>query len=438
MAFTKRRQLSMQQAKNGWDDNDEINWDDEIESDLNYDTHNEFYEKSLSEIENQKKVIVYQKKKNTCILPSIETNFVSRNELDDFTNKHTNDVFLKNLSHALSKKHLKGSITELPFLLENFEEKKKALIINLKEINTRLDVREKDKSEKEDEKIKLNADFDKQFVGKSKRELLMLDKSALEKQKNKKIIEINNFIGRIDTAIIQLKIDIDEIQKKIDVIDNELISLTKRKTKLDREIMKIDKKFHNEMIIFEKEFEIKFDEFAKSRGWHIIRYKYNCYGAGSTLVKENTKIDMTKQLEVIEKSDDEDIDEPSSPSKIEGFGFTKMVKPIPPTISKPIRNAIVPIVCQPNFGCKPCKDGNICTRKNCLYLHASNHTPALGWKNKEDMERIENIRYEREYDEYERAWKKYEIDMKMFEDQDRINSVEEFPALGGGGGGGRK
>ena len=152
MAFTTKRQLSIQQARKEWNDDnddDEIDWDDEIEKDL-------FYDKTLSESESEKeinkKVIVYQKKKISNIVNTInnvDTSFNTRNELDDFTNKHANDVFLKNLSHALSKKHLKGSIDDIPIQIENSNEKKKSLVINLKEIITRLEVREKDKSDME-------------------------------------------------------------------------------------------------------------------------------------------------------------------------------------------------------------------------------------------------------------------------------------------------
>ena len=422
-----------------YDDYDDYNADNNDEylnsEELCNNIDSEYYE---TETGIKKKLIKYSNKIN---IPTVNNSSISHNELDelnDFSNKHEMEKFKKRLSHFISKKLMKSTIIELPLKIDSLNIKKNSLVAIIDENMKRMEIRQNEKISKESEKEQISNEFEQEFIGKSKRQLLGIDRSQKETQKNKKILEINNLIGRIDCSINSIKNEIDEKQSEIKIIDTEIISISSKKTKLDRDIMKIDKKFHNELVNFDKDFEIRYDKFAKDKGWTIIRYKTAFYGS------ENFKNDLEKNLEVISDSDSEsdskskeEEEEPSSPNKIDSieenaFTVIPIQKPIQPSIPEPFRRAIIPIVCKPNFGCKPCKDGNICTRKNCMFLHEANHTPALGWKNKSELERIENIRYEQECDEYDYIWRKFKDDMKLWENSQMMKSVEAFPALGGG------
>ena len=414
------------------DDNDDYaddDYDNYNENDDDYDDYDDYnddeYNQKMKKIDNIPKKLI------------IDNSFISHNELDEFSNIHEIEKFKKRLSHFISKKLMKLKITELPLKIDSLNTKKNSIVSIIDENMKRMEIRQNEKISKESEKEKILNEFEQEFIGKTKRQLLGIDRSQKEKQKNKRILEINNLIGRIDSSINSIKNEIDQKQSEIKIIDTEIISITCKKTKLDREIMKIDKKFHNEMINYEKDFDIRYVKFAKEKGWTIIRYKTSIYGS------ENVKYDVEQSIEKVisesesnseSDSESEKEEEPSAPIKIDiieenKFAITQIQKPIQPSIPEPFRRAIIPIVCKPNFGCKPCKDGNICTRKNCMFLHESNHTPALGWKNKSELERIENIRYEKECDEFDYIWRKFREDMKLWENSQMMKSYEAFPAL---------
>jgi len=109
----------------------------------------------------------------------------------------------------------------------------------------------------------------------------------------------------------------------------------------------------------------------------------------------------------------------------------KMEQPLPPTMHVPSMHAIVPIIAKADYGVKPCNNGNTCTKKECRYLHPPQHTIADGRKNKDELERLERIRFEKEMDEYNYYWDKYEAEMKEWNAIQKLHSTEEFPALGG-------
>jgi len=334
---------------------------------------------------------------------------ISIEELNKLEKEHEEENINKLKDHIINKEQMNFEIINLGENINKLVSSKSRLITDIDEITKKLEIKKNEKKIKEDEKIKISTDYDQQFIGKSKRELLSFDIPSLEKQKNKKITDITNLIGRIENTINSYQSDIDKKQLEIITNDNLLLEFENKKKNLDLKISKIDKKFKKEMIKFKDDFEIMYTNYAQSNGWIIIKIK-----------------ESINDISHVSDSDEE----PSFP-EVNINRFKPMDKPVMPSIAKPIMGSIIPIVVESNFGCKPCKEGNICIKKNCIYLHKSGHTPDIGWKNKENLERELRIIYEKEYDEYDKIWKQYYSDLEIYNSQISLNSKEEFPTLGG-------
>jgi len=362
-----------------------------------------------------------------------QTNFDDKDALQKLKIKHDKDIFKMKLSHCIEIKKIEMSIVHIDAL----ELKKISLIATNASIKSRLINRKAEKIEKEDEKNKMISIFEGQFIDptKTRKELYFLqkDKAVLEKEHNKKIIAFNNIIGIIDNNINSISDEFQVSNCMIDQINSEIAYISLKKDSIDN--MKTD--FQKKIIEYENNLEIEYDKFAKLHGWTILRYRIN----GSSPI--NQIKDIVKDIEspTISISISNSISEnPTSPTNSDGIAFRasspapvirKMEQPVPPSMPVPVMRVIVPIIAKPDHSKKkPCNNGNTCINSQCRFLHPPQHTIADGHKNKNELERLERIRFEQEKDEYNYYWDMYENELDLWKKQQMMHSVEAFPVLG--------
>jgi len=354
-------------------------------------------------------------------------------ELNDLRKKFNNKIIEKQISHCLLKKQMSIEIDANQQMIDtlNLNKNEKLNIINT--ITNRIKIRK-----------------DEIDIAESNKNLLVLDKTN-DKTKNKKIIEINNLIGRIQSSLESSNNDLINLQKEVSDYDSKIISISKMNEIIDNKIKIMIKSFPKEMRKFTKKIDIDYNEFAMSRGWTIltIRNKYARDAENkSDTDDDDNPAEIIHNIEVISpdltsspspspllsasSSPPFSFSTPTSSSTQSIFKIDKMKEPIRPTLPEPVKREIVPVVVKSNYGMKPCNYGNICISKNCKFLHASGHTHEVGRRNKETLEREENIRFQNECQEYNACWDKYEAEMREWNAFQKLHSTDEFPALGGG------
>ena len=364
--------------------------------------------------------------------PILEKDLGDKDSLNKLKKDHEMNMFKMKLSHCIELKKIELSNITVDVL----ETKKNELIVKNKSFNEKLIKHQAEKIEKEDEKNTVISVFEGQFTDstKTRKELYFLqkEKNILEKEHNKKIIAFNMIIGIIDNNINTISDEIHINNITIDQINSDIKNITLKKDEIKK--MKYD--FLIKLNEFNHEFDIMYENYAKSHGWVILHFRpYS--------VNENPIENILKDLESPTISISNSISEnPISPTYSDGNGFrssspapviSKMEKPIPPSIPVPFMHPIVPIIAKADYGMKPCNNGNTCINPKCRFLHPPQHTIEDGRRNKNELERIERDRFEKEKEEYNYYWDMYENDLEIWNRQDMLKSVEAFPALGGGG-----
>jgi hypothetical protein len=410
---------------------DENNYDNAYDYNINEDDYDEYHEYNDTLRRNSSPVI------NNIIL---EKDIGSIDELNRIQKKHKNDIFKRTLSHCIEKKKLKSSTLNVDDLIA-----KKEKINDIINTNTnRLMIRQSEKQSKEDDKIVMIDKFESQFVDKSlsPRGLYMLNKDRpnLEKAFNKTILEINNIIDRLDNSINGIIAEIDKDRNIFNQFSSEISNIDSKNKKMDRILKKMDTDFQIDMIDFNKNFSIWYEDFAKSQGWVFITINRN--KSPYEIINKNHNINDNKMIQLIVKDvvesvvdsviDTDSDNNPTSPDKCDGnaFKILPLEQPVPPSMPVPVMRPIVPIIAKSDYGMKPCNNGNTCIKKDCRFLHPPKHTIADGRKNKNELERLERIRFEDEMKEYNYNWDKYEYDLELWKKQDMLQSIEAFPALG--------
>jgi hypothetical protein len=416
-------------AKEIWDDvpysvngsvNDSQNNDQNDDEDyLDDDEYNQNY--------NSKKYVIPTK------TLKIENDIDSFEKLRAFEMSYKKEKLDKFYDYQTSKQKMMSIIRKSPNHIEKLENDKKTIVSSIEQTISRINIRKDEKREKEIEIVKIQEDCEKSIVGKNR-----FDKNEIKSTFNKKIIEINALIERINNSIDSISDEISEKKKEIEIIDNKIYKISERKMEYEQKIMKIDDDFFNEIVSFQEKYLIDHDEYALSVGITIIKIPIRGFKK-----EEKTTAELAKDIldnvikEYVAPEETEDFEEPSTPKtgieeEINTFQIEKLKRPFPPAINQPIKRPIVPTIASANFGIKPCKDGNICTRKNCTFLHAAGHNHNKGYAEKMRLEREAEIIYESECIEYENQMAKYYNDLKAYELHESLTSREEFPSLGGG------
>jgi hypothetical protein len=425
--------MKQQNLSQEFDENESDNYYDEYDKNDEYDNNDQYNENEeygeFNDDDEGEGNEPFRYRSSTSPFPiptknipqTFQSSVISYNqELILLRKKFTNQKFNKEINYCLKKKNLLISINENQSKINTLNINKKNIIDIINIITNRMKIR-KDEIKAAD----------------SNKNMLVLDKTN-EKTKNKKIIELNNLIGRIQTSLESSNIELNSKQKEVSEINTNIDDIFKMNEMTNKKIKKMTILFPKEMKKFQKQLDIDYYEFAKSRGWTILTIRNNYAKNSDDEIVEDDKddeddnpVDTAPQIEVTSNLTSIfgaiSISSPTSNFKID-----KMKEPIRPTLPEPVKREIVPVVVKSNFGMKPCNYGNICISKNCKFLHASGHTHEVGRRNKETLEREENNRFQNECQEYNACWDKYEAEMREWNAVQKLHSTDEFPALGGG------
>jgi hypothetical protein len=430
----KTRNLLQHTEKNSNEYEYDDDYDNEMESYSNAsnnvedfeDEHAHDYDENYPTYNSHKKTLIQP------LCPSLkiqmnDTKFDDKEALDKFKKDYDKNVFNMKFSHCIEIKKIEMSINQI----DDLEIKKKELIQKTELINERLIKRQAEKIAKEDEKNKVSIAFEGQFTDltKTRKELYFLQKEkiVLEKEHNKKIIEFNNIIGIIDNNINTLSEELHVNSCIIDQINREIYNISLKKDA----IKQIKSDFQKKITDFENDFEIKYKDFAKLHGWTIIYIKMRNSSPIIEIVKDNQSPTNSISNSILENpispaQNNWNVFPITSPASV----IAKMEQPIPPSMPIPVLRAIVPIIATANYGMKPCNNGNTCINPKCRFLHPPQHTIADGRRNKNELERLERICFEKEKDEYNYYWDMYEYNLELWKKQEMMQSVEAFPVLG--------
>jgi hypothetical protein len=423
------------------DENDDISnlWDDvpysvnEYNDEEEDEDHNDAHDSYDDDADDNDDNLINFKKSVIPKTQKIDNDIDSFEKLKEFETSYKKEKLNKFYDYQSSKQKMMSIIRKSPNHIEKLENDKKTIVSSIEQTISRINIRNDEKKEKEIEIEKNNEECKKSIIGKNR-----LDSNEIRKSFNQKNILINEHINRINNSIDSISDEITEKNKEIEVINSKIIKISERKKEYEQKVMKIDDDFYNDIVSFQQKYLLDHDEYANSVGITVIKIPIRGF-----IKKEKTTAELANDIlenvitEYVAPVETDDFEEPFTPKteiedEINTFQIEKLKRPFPPAINQPIKRAIVPTIASANFGMKPCKDGNICTRKNCIFLHASGHDHNKGYAEKTRLEREANDIYEKECIEYENQMAKYYNDLKAYELHESLTSREEFPSLGGG------